>query len=101
LENIAGIFILKIKILLRWKKCLLQSLLSEVFSSIVDLPLLGKLLLINSFFSETGSYYIAQDGIKLKILLLQLPEHWDYRCAPIPCTTLDFTEYSVIGKSLG
>jgi hypothetical protein len=31
---------------------------------------------------ETGSWYIAQDGLKLMILLPQSPECWDYRCAP-------------------
>lgn len=32
--------------------------------------------------SERRSHYIAQDGLKLSILLPQHPECWDYRQAP-------------------
>jgi hypothetical protein len=33
-------------------------------------------------FFETGSPYVAQVGLKLRILLLQLPMYWDSRHAP-------------------
>jgi hypothetical protein len=33
------------------------------------------------------SQYMAQAGLRLAILLPQLPEYWDYRCVP-PCSTL-------------
>jgi hypothetical protein len=39
-----------------------------------------KMLFFVVFF-ETGSLYVAQAGFELSILLPQLPECWDYRCA--------------------
>jgi hypothetical protein len=34
------------------------------------------------FCFEIGSHYVAQDGLKLSILLPQLPKCWDFRHAP-------------------
>jgi hypothetical protein len=34
------------------------------------------------FVFKTGSHYVVQTDLKLKILLPQPPECWDYRCAP-------------------
>jgi hypothetical protein len=47
--------------------------------------LIGLVLLF-----EAGSHCTAQVGLKLKILLPQPLEHWDYRCAP-PCRALKFS----------
>jgi hypothetical protein len=35
-------------------------------------------------FLETGSHYVTQAGLRLKILLPQPPQCWDYKCVP-PC----------------
>jgi hypothetical protein len=32
-------------------------------------------------FFQTGSYYVAQSDFKIKIILLQPLECWDYRCS--------------------
>jgi hypothetical protein len=33
-------------------------------------------------FFQTGSFYVAKAGLELTILLPQISECWDYRCAP-------------------
>jgi hypothetical protein len=40
------------------------------------------LLFFFFLFLETESHYVAQAGFELKILLLQPPKCWDYRCVP-------------------
>jgi hypothetical protein len=54
----------------------------------------GKKLQIGSFkskpgpvffgFLRTGSHYVAQAGLELRILLLQPPRCWGHKCVP-PC----------------
>jgi hypothetical protein len=37
-------------------------------------------LYFNFFFFETGSYYVAQSGLGLVVLLTPPPACWDYGC---------------------
>jgi hypothetical protein len=43
---------------------------------------------VGDVFFETGSQYVAQAGLQLKILPPQPPECWDYTCAS-PCPALE------------
>jgi hypothetical protein len=52
----------------------------------VKCQLLANVLSVSSpgrqldYFFETGSHYVAQASLELKILLPHPPECWDYRC---------------------
>jgi hypothetical protein len=52
-------------------------------------------------FLETGSWYVKEAGLKLRIPLPQPPDYWDYRCAPPPMPGrmwLYFYEVFRVGK---
>jgi hypothetical protein len=59
--------------------------LAWFFLSWLSVPLSISFYFMNLFF-ETGSHYVVQVGLKLLILLPQLPKHWNYRHTP-PCLT--------------
>lgn len=44
--------------------------------------------LSSCFLEGTGSPYVTQSGLKLPILLPQLPEYWEYSYAPSCLVTL-------------
>lgn len=51
-------------------------------------------------FSETGSYYLAQAGLDLTILLPQPLEYWYYRSMPLSSFIIAFSTHtlqSIIG----
>jgi hypothetical protein len=54
-------------------------------------------LLFSLFTFETESGYVAQDDIKLMILLPQSPKHWNYKYVP-PLLALILISYKFLRK---